>query len=178
MCACIRVVGSGSDSRLNRNHKRKKNRKDREGTKHNEVPNLGRREEGGPQRKKKKSGETEENGKSWRAAAKCAVARRPRCVRGRRGKDGANAEAERKGPFKQLRMRHPVPRCAARLPLHFKFKVNAQTTKYYAPLQQQPHASLPARTAANAADVNKGEGEGRILSLTSARSAATRCRFY
>lgn len=55
MCACIRVVGSGSDSRLNRNHKRKKNRKDREGTKHNEVPNLGRREEGGPQRKKKKA---------------------------------------------------------------------------------------------------------------------------
>lgn len=41
-----------------------------------------------------------------------------------------NRKRERERPFRPLRMRHPVPRCAAPLPLHFKFKVNAQTTKY------------------------------------------------
>lgn len=94
----------------------------------------------------------------------------------RKQKWRADLEGRKRGSFMPLRMRHPVPRCAAPLPLHFKFKVNAQTTKYYSPpaaggccCSQPPRA----RTAANAADVNKGEGERRRLSLTCSQRSYT-----
>lgn len=69
----------------------------------------------------------------------------------RKQKWRADLEERKRGSFMPLRMRHPVPRCAAPLPLHFKFKVNAQTTKYYSPPAAAAAAAslLPASPRAN-----------------------------